>query len=1266
MRIVIDLQACQTTSSRNRGIGRYSMSLAKAMVRHSGTHEFWLLLNARFPETIEGLKAAFDGLISQERIKVFESPVPNAEIDPANAWRIRASEKIREALVADLHPDIVHISSLFEGLGDEAVTSVSTFEVAGSTAVTLYDLIPFIHKDVYLTNTGMRSWYYRKLQSLKSADILLAISNSSRAEVIDVLQLPEERVINISSAISENFHPIMLSLDVKQKLMKRYGLKRPFILYTGGIDFRKNIDGLIQAFALLPSEMLERFQLAIVCSITEHDKEKYSRLVSRLGLRHDQVVFTGFVPEDDLIAFYNTCELFVFPSLHEGFGLPVLEAMACGAPAIGSNCTSIPEVIGRADALFDPNKPQDIAEKIYQVLTDDHFCRDLRTHGLGQAKKFSWDHSAKRALEGFEELHIKRESRPQSIIVRSAIRPRLAYISPLPPMQSGIADYSAELLPELARYYEIDVIVDQPEINDPWIAANLPIRSVEWFSAHADSFDRILYHFGNSHFHRHMFGLLKQHSGTVVLHDFFMGNILDWMECHGLSQDFLHALYESHGYGALIEEKMNGREAIVWRYPCNLDVLYRSTGTIVHSSFAIKQATKWYGEGAAKNIQRIPFLRAAHSLERQAARSRLNLSENAFLVCSFGLLGPIKLNDRLLTAWLSSKLALDMKCHLVFVGENHGGDYGTVLIQHIKKSSLEQRIRITGFVSQETYLDYIAAADMAVQLRCNSRGETSAAIFDCLAHGVPLVINAHGAAAELPDNVLIKLEDEFTDQDLVLAMEKLHQDEAIRQSLSHNAISYVKAEHTPAKVGNLYFEAIENFFTHHANSRRQRLIRSLARIPGLNPSDKDLIATSDCIHVNDPNIFQKQLLIDISMLAQHDARTGIQRVVRAVLQHLLFHPLVNYRIEPIYERNGTYFYARQFTLEYIGRVDLNLEDAPVEVRMGDVFLGIDLFPQGVPDNDGLYRSWRNRGVEIYFVVYDLLAVLQPDLFLDEVYNNFNRWLMTVARVSKGLICISRSVGDELIGWLNFHQPQRYLPLNIGYFHLGADFAANSYMLGMPESASKVLERLHSSSTVLMVGTVEPRKAHEQVLAAFESMWTQDIEINLVIVGKQGWMVDALAAKLRQHIEFGKRLFWLEGISDEYLEQIYAASTVLLAASKGEGFGLPLIEAAQHKLPIIARDIPVFREVAGEHAFYFSGEAPESLANAIKDWLDLYARGEAPSSSDMPWLTWAESTQQLINVILGGNWYKKWPHDAAANNLKASVCAASGDTSVNAT
>ena len=188
--------------------------------------------------------------------------------------------------------------------------------------------------------------------------------------------------------------------------------------------------------------------------------------------------------------------------------------------------------------------------------------------------------------------------------------------------------------------------------------------------------------------------------------------------------------------------------------------------------------------------------------------------------------------------------------------------------------------------------------------------------------------------------------------------------------------------------------------------------------------------------------------------------------------------------------------------------------------------------------------------------------------------------------------------------------------------------------GLPVDHIHVQTLLQDSYSFLMVGTLEPRKGQKLVLLAFEELWSKGVQAKLVLVGQQGWMVDDLIEKIHNHPQLGKGLFWLDGISDEYLEKIYAASTCLIAASEGEGFGLPLIEAAQHKLPIIARDIPVFREVAGQHAYYFEEESASGLAKAIEKWINLFQEQKHPVSDKMPWVTWKQCTDRLVDVILG--------------------------------
>ena len=251
------------------------------------------------------------------------------------------------------------------------------------------------------------------------------------------------------------------------------------------------------------------------------------------------------------------------------------------------------------------------------------------------------------------------------------------------------------------------------------------------------------------------------------------------------------------------------------------------------------------------------------------------------------------------------------------------------------------------------------------------------------------------------------------------------------------------------------------------------------------------------------------------------------------------------------------------------------------------------------------------------------------------------WLTSIAAVADGLVCISRSVESELLDWLYRFGPARDSPLSVGAFRLGADIERSVPTSGDPNEGAKLLARMDAVPTAVMVGTVEPRKGHRQVVAAFEQLWREGIELDLVIVGKKGWMVDDLASMLHAHPEAGRRLFWLQDASDAMLDRVYARARLLVAASLGEGFGLPLVEAARNALPIVARDLPVFREVAGEHAYYFSGTSADDLAGALKAWLELHREARHPRSEGLPLLTWAESTDELLDVVLGGRWNATW-------------------------
>lgn len=1245
MRIVIDLQSAQG-ASKNRGMGRYSLWLAQAMAKVGAHHEIWIALSALFPDTIGEIEGAFQGLVPAEHIAVWQAPGPVAACDPANNWRRRTGELVRESFLASLRPDIVHTSSLFEGFGDDCITSVGRGSESVATGVTLYDLIPLVLEHAYMQDLHVRNWYFQKLQWLKNANLWLAISEHTRQDAIERLGLPEHRVTNISAGCNPDFQPVELTADTERRVRERYGLTRRFLLYTGGIDPRKNIEGMIAAFAMLPRSLRGDYQLVVVCSVQEHDRRRLTELARCRGLRGSDVIFTGFVPDDDLITLYNLCALFVFPSLYEGFGLPPLEAMSCGAPVIASNTSSLPEVVGWEKALFDPKEPEAISEKIREALTDDVFRRSLRKHGLEQAKCFSWEQSARRALEAFEAFPADHATTKCHAVGFSLSKPALAYLSPLPPVRSGIADYSRELLPELAKHYRIELIVDQEEVSDPWLTANFPIRNVAWFAKHGGRYDRILYQFGNSEFHKHMIPLVEKIPGVVVLHDFYLSGVLHWMDHTGHAPGiFRRELYESHGWAGLTLLAEKGNEAAFMEYPCSLGVIEAADGVIVHSQHATELGDHWYGDGTAHDWVVIPHLRRTPpSSDRTSARQELGLGDDDFLICSFGFVAPSKLPELLLEGWLASILAHNPRCSLVFVGHCGDKDLEARLTRRAQQAGARERMRITGYVSREDYERYLTAADMVVQMKARSRGETSGPVLDALAWGRPLVVNAHGWLGELPDRVVLRLPNVVRPADVVEALEKLHDDADLRRHLAMTGPAYVREACDPQRVARSYFEAIERFTRASRHAGCRQLIRSIAQNGAPEtPEPDDLVAAASAIAQNlgaDARV--RQLFFDVSRLRDLEDPKDIQRVPRMLLKSLLQACPRGWRGEPVYASLPYgYRYARAFVTESFDLPSPTLDEGMVEVHPGDVFLGLHLEPEPLSEYAWLLEQFRLNRANVFFVLYDMLPVRYPEWTSPEGCLVFNRWLEAVAQVADGIICISRSVADQTLEWLDAARPLRSTPLKVGFFHLGTDpeNACPGRDGGEDCLALEVLAR--TGPVVLMVGALEPRTHHSQVLAAFEALWRSGSDISLVIVGKQGWRVEPLVERLRNHPEQGKRLLWLEEASDAMLFELYRRSTVLLMASQDEGFGLPLVEAARHGLPIIARSIPVFREVCGDHAFYFTGDKPEDLEEAITTWLKLHQAGKNPSVEGMKVLTWEESTQQLLDVVLGGHWYRTW-------------------------
>ncbi len=830
MRIAIDFQGAQN-GSRFRGIGRYTSSFVRQLIIEGQDHEFFLVLNGSFEETILPIRAEFADILPAERIVIWQAISPAHFLDKNNDGRRLASETIREYCLASLKPDVVLVTSVVEGGGDDVVTSIKTFVPKLPTAAILYDLIPLIYKEEYLADVQVTKWYDDKCAHLKRADLLLAISDSSRLEAIKYLGVPAEKIVAISTAIEPDFG--QKPSTPRTALAKKFAITRPYLMYSGASDMRKNLPRLVEAYAGLTSSLRNQHQLVLAGGMDGEHVVSLKRLGQRRGLAVDDLVFTGYINDADMIGLYQSAVGLVFASYHEGFGLPILEAMACGAPVIASNVTSIPEIIGDARLMFDPRSIPAITAAMEKLLTDQGFREALLQNGAKRQKLFSWEKTARSALNALEHRFGKKTSLPQIVIDEKTLRTRV--------------------------------------------------------------------------------------------------------------------------------------------------------------------------------------------------------------------------------------------------------------------------------VSQ---------------------------------------------------------------------------------------------------------------LTEHGHLERGDLVETAMIVDAVLPRDDN----------------QHRLFIDVSELAVRDSKSGIQRVVRNIVRAILTAPPAGFKVELVRATRKTpYVVANEFMRDAFGVKTWDDEDVAPDARAGDIFLGLDFQDQIIHDQRKFYAALRRKGVAVHFVVYDILPQQQAGIFIPEVTKNHAKWLRTVGKAD-GLVCISKTVATEVGEWLHMFGPKREAPIKIGWFHLGCELESVALDEKLPKESEATLAALTERPSFLSVSTIEPRKRQDQILAAFELLWKAGQDVNLVLVGKYGWQQDALKERLENHPESGQRLFWLQNVNDAYLEALYRASSCLIAASIGEGFGLPLVEAAARGLPIVARDIPVFREVAGDHASYFSGHSPDALASALAAWLTRDKNNNIVTPKAMPRLTWQQSATQLLRGI----------------------------------
>ena len=245
-------------------------------------------------------------------------------------------------------------------------------------------------------------WYYRLVPFLaaKRAQAVITVSQASKESIVEYLKLASERVFVTYEAAKSIYQP-MVDAELANNIVRSFGLESNYILGIGSADRRKNIRSLIKAYSLLPKHLMQNFHLAIVWNHNSLALESFLE-AQKLNIS-EHVHFLNNVSDEQLVSLYNRASLFVFPSLEEGFGLPPLEAMACGTPVVAANNSSIPEIVGDAAIQFPGENIQDLKEAIIKVLCDSELQSRMRESGIERSTHFSWEKCARDTMDVYKQ-----------------------------------------------------------------------------------------------------------------------------------------------------------------------------------------------------------------------------------------------------------------------------------------------------------------------------------------------------------------------------------------------------------------------------------------------------------------------------------------------------------------------------------------------------------------------------------------------------------------------------------------------------------------------------------------------------------------------------------------------------------------------------------------------------------------------------------------------------------------------------------------------
>ena len=400
MKIGVDLKPF-FSGSRYRGIGMYSRELISEMLNKEEIHTEYHFLNL-YGDYIGDPAMNHQCFLYQ----YYTGGDKNIDMGKRQFFDNKLTEEIIEKQVEHFinksNIDVMLFTSPNE-YGN--LYKAEWFENVFTVGI-LYDLIPLIFPEQCLFDPVYRENYERSIEFIKSLDLLLAISESAKNDAVKLLGIEENKIVVIHAGIHQEFRKLE-KIEYK-KIKEKYSILKPFILFAGGIDFKKNIEGLIEAYSLLPINLRDKYQFVITGKMAEETKNHFIKVSEKYNVK-DNIVYTGYVSNEDLIQLYNITELLVFPSLYEGFGLPVLEAMACGTRVVTSDNSSLVEIAKNHATLVDSSSPKKIMKGIKYVFDHPVKTLEIAENSIEYAKSYTWEKVAQKTLETIRQRIVNKD-----------------------------------------------------------------------------------------------------------------------------------------------------------------------------------------------------------------------------------------------------------------------------------------------------------------------------------------------------------------------------------------------------------------------------------------------------------------------------------------------------------------------------------------------------------------------------------------------------------------------------------------------------------------------------------------------------------------------------------------------------------------------------------------------------------------------------------------------------------------------------------------